>query len=58
MLQTLYIRMSPRMGSGMNLFIQFRSNNWHRFITDVGIFTLAVAFPIPLRLPFDAIAAS
>jgi len=56
--RTLYIHMSPWMGSDMNPFIRSRSNDRHRFITDVGIFALAFAFPLPLRLPIGAIAAS
>jgi hypothetical protein len=42
----------------MNPWIQSQSNHRHQFVTDVGIIALAVAFPIPLRLPFGAIAAS
>jgi hypothetical protein len=57
-LQTLYILMSPHMRSEMNPFIRFRTNYWCRFITDVGIFALAVAFPFPVLLPFGAIAVS
>jgi hypothetical protein len=34
------------------------SNDRRRFITDVGIFALAVPFPFPLRLPFGAITAN
>jgi len=56
--QTLYIRMSPRMCSEMNPFIRSWSNDRRRFITDVGIFALAVAFPFSFWLPFDLIAVS
>jgi len=56
--QTLYIRMSPRMWFEMNPCIPSRSNNKCRFITDVGIFALAVAFPNPLWVPFGAVAGS
>jgi hypothetical protein len=46
------------MYSEMNPFSHSQSNDMHRFITDVGIFTLAVAFRFPLLLRFDVIAAS
>jgi hypothetical protein len=42
----------------MNPYIWSRFNDSHRFITDVGIFALAVAFPFPFWLPFGAIAVS
>ena len=44
------------MCSEMNPFIWSRSNDRRRFITDVGIFALAFAFP--LLLPLGAIAVS
>jgi len=56
MLHTLYIRVSPRMCSKMNPFIRSPSKDKSRFLTDVGIF--ALAFPIPLVLPFGAITVS
>jgi len=56
--RALYIHMSPQMCSDMNHFIRSRFNDKGGFITNVGIFGLAVAFPFPLRLPFGAIAAS
>jgi len=56
--QTLYIRISLRMCSEMNLFIWSRSNDRRRFITDVSIFALAVAIPISFQLPFGAISVS
>ena len=46
------------MCSEMNSFIRSRSNDRCQFITDVGIVALAVAFPLPLQLPFVAITAS
>jgi hypothetical protein len=58
MLQTLYIRMSRRMCYEMNPFIWSLFNDRLRFITDVGIFTLPVALPFPLGLPFGPITAS
>jgi hypothetical protein len=42
----------------MKPFIRYGSNNKQQFITDVGIFAPAVAFPFPLRLPVGAIATS
>jgi len=54
--QTLYILMSPRMGSEINPVIQSRSNDCRWFIPDVVIF--ALAFPFPLLVHFGAIAVS
>jgi len=56
--RTLNIHMTPRMGYETNPFIRSRSNDRRRFITNVGIFALAVASPSLLRLPFGANAAS
>jgi hypothetical protein len=36
----------------------FRCSDRRQFITDVGIFALALAFSSPLRLPFGANAVS
>jgi len=44
------------MCSDMNPFVQARSYDKRRFVTDVCIF--ALAFPFHLLLPFDAIAVS
>jgi len=54
--QTWYIRMSSQMCSETNPFIRSQSNDKSWFVTDVAIF--ALAFPIPLLLPFGAIAMS
>jgi len=56
--QTFYIRMSPRFCLVMHPFIRSRSSDRLWFITHVGIFALAVAFPFTLQLPFGAIAVS
>jgi len=56
--QTLQNHMSSIMCSKMNLWIRSRSNDCHHFITDVGIFALAVTFPFPLWIRFGAIAVS
>jgi hypothetical protein len=45
------------MFSEMDPLIRSRFNAKRRFMTDVGIFALSVAFHFPLQLPFGAIAA-
>jgi len=56
--ETVCIRLNPQMCSGMNPSIQSRSNEWRWFWNDAGLFAPAVALPIPLLLPIDAIAVS
>ena len=46
------------MCSGMNPLISSLSSDRCRFITDVGVFVLAVAFRCPLQLRFGAVAES
>ena len=56
MLQALYICLSPQMCSEINTIVWSRTNERRQLITDVVIF--ALAFPLPLWLPFGAIAVS
>jgi len=55
---TYYICMSRPINCKINNCIQSQWNNRRQFITDVGIFTLAVAILVPLQLAFGAIAVS
>jgi len=48
--------MGPLMRSEMKTVIRSRSEDRCRFMTDVG--NVALALPIPFRLPFGAIAVS
>jgi hypothetical protein len=56
--QTLYICMSQRICSEMNAFIRFESNDRRRFISNVGIFAIAVAFSFSPKLSFGALTMS